>query len=37
MQNGVECEIDANGNINIPWVYGYRTARMIMDGTAFYK
>lgn len=37
MQNGVECEIDANGTINIPWVYGYRTARMIMDGTAFYK
>ena len=37
MQNGVECHVDEEGNINVPWVYGYRTSRIIMDGVAYYK
>lgn len=37
MQNGVECNIDKDGNRDVPWVYGYRTSRMIMDGTVYYK
>ncbi len=37
MQNGVECNIDKDGNIDVPWVYGYRTSRIIIDGTVYYK
>lgn len=37
MQNGVESVTDEDGNISIPWVYGYRTARKIMNGEVFYK
>ncbi|WP_010165696.1 2-methylaconitate cis-trans isomerase PrpF family protein [Candidatus Epulonipiscium viviparus] len=37
MQNGVECVINSNNEIEVPWVYGYRTARYIMDGVAFYR
>ena len=37
MQNGVECHIDEYGKIDVPWVYGYRTSRIIMDGNVYYK
>ena len=33
---GVDEERDGNGTVAIPWAYGFRTARMLMSGTAYY-
>ncbi|MEA4960740.1 2-methylaconitate cis-trans isomerase PrpF family protein [Lutispora sp.] len=37
MPAGVEYEIGQDGNVNINWSIGYRTARMLMRGAAFYR
>lgn len=37
MQAGVEYEKRPDGTIDVKWAIGYRTARMLMRGTAFYK
>ena len=37
MQAGVEYEVQQNGLIDVSWAIGYRTARMLMRGTAFYR
>ncbi|MFA6506835.1 MAG: PrpF domain-containing protein [Treponemataceae bacterium] len=37
IQAGVETERDKDGMLAIPWAFGYRTARLLMKGTAFYR
>lgn len=37
IQAGVETEKDQNGNLAIHWAFGYRTARLLMTGTAYYR
>jgi 2-methylaconitate cis-trans-isomerase PrpF len=37
IQAGVETEKDQEGNVAIPWAFGYRTARLLMNGTAYYR
>jgi hypothetical protein len=37
IQAGVETEKDSDGKTAIPWAFGYRTARLLMNGTAYYK
>lgn len=37
IQTGVDFSLKTEGEMEIPWAYGYRTARILMDGTAFYK
>lgn len=37
MQAGVKCEAKPDGSIDVNWAIGYRTARMLMRGTAFYR
>jgi len=37
IQVGVETEQDKDGNMVISWAYGFRTARLLMRGTAFYR
>ncbi len=37
MQAGVDFEAGLDGSIDVKWAIGYRTARMLMRGTAFYK
>ena len=37
IQAGVETGREENGILTIPWAYGYRTARLLMKGTAFYN
>lgn len=36
MHAGVEYQMEIDGSISITWAIGYRTARMLMRGTAFY-
>ena len=33
---GVDVEGDKEGIPSIPWAYGFRTARLLMHGTAYY-
>ncbi len=37
MQCGVDFSVDSNNEVSIPMVYGFRTARLLMEGTAYYK
>lgn len=37
MQAGVKHEVQPDGSVNVKWAIGYRTARMLMRGTAFYR
>ncbi len=37
IQAGVDKERGEDGSLTIPWAYGFRTARLIMSGTAFYR
>ena len=37
MQAGVKHEVQPDGSIEVKWAIGYRTARMLMRGTAFYR
>lgn len=37
IQVGVDFSINKDGEIEVPWAYGYRTARIIMDGVAYYR
>lgn len=37
MQAGVKHEIQPDGSAAVSWAIGYRTARMLMRGTAFYR
>ena len=37
IQAGVDKEYGEDGSLTIPWAYGFRTARLIMSGTAFYR
>lgn len=37
IQVGVDAGTDAEGEVEIAWAWGYRTARLIMKGTAYYK
>ncbi|ONI41261.1 3-methylitaconate isomerase [Candidatus Epulonipiscium fishelsonii] len=36
MTNGVEINVNENNEIEVPAAYGYRTARLIMEGVAYY-
>jgi 2-methylaconitate cis-trans-isomerase PrpF len=36
IQAGVEAGEDESGELRIHWAFGYRTARLLMSGTAFY-
>lgn len=37
MQAGVEFEDHPDGSVDVNWAIGYRTARMLMRGTAYYR
>ena len=37
MPVGVETSIDAQGEVDILWAWGYRTARLLMKGIAYYQ
>jgi hypothetical protein len=37
IQVGVETERGIDGNTVISWAYGFRTARLLMRGTAYYR
>lgn len=36
MQNGVETDTAPDGSVDIAWAFGFRTARLLMSGTAYY-
>lgn len=37
IQVGVKTSVNAEGGIDVSWAWGYRTARLIMKGTTYYK